>query len=123
MHFSMYNGLENCTLGSVKLFQKSSQLTQITFDFVNATQKYKELNNAPQGQWYVEPFQAFCANGEVHNFSEYKFAESSPPPKNPASKSPGDLGQHILITSNGIIKESVYRERIEKSSTGLPIVK
>lgn len=126
MHFTMYNGLENCTLGPVNLFQTNANgdhINQITFDFLNATDKYKELNNVPQGQWTVGTFHALCANDEVVDFPEYKFAEASPPPKDPDSNSPGDLGQHILVTRNGIIKESMYRERIDKSSTGLPIVK
>ena len=52
MAFSMYNGLNDCTLGNVTMYQKSTlfneHINQIVFDFNNAMTKFQHINNVPQ---------------------------------------------------------------------------
>lgn len=127
MHFTVYNGLQNCPLGNLTMFQKDGdkKINEIWFDFTNASTKYYEVNNAEQGQWYFSKFSIDCEDYEIYEFDEVKFAEKFPTNE---EEDDGDSGQHILISwdtlnEEGFIQESKYKERIDKSATGLPIVK
>ena len=84
-----------------------------------------------QGQYYIGPIQELeCLGEKFKPTNEYKFAKVSPPEKDP-EKTYEDDAQHVLITKNLAnhlqneikIQESIFRERLEKSETGLPIVK
>ena len=79
------------------------------------------------GQWYIQPFTANCQSGETFEFPEYKFTSVSPPPKFDEDEYE-DNAQAILIGQNAvtglpIIYDTKYRERLEKSDTGLPIAR
>ena len=51
MHFTVYNGLENCALGNVSMYQRDPNnkiINEIWLDFSNANTKYQEINDVPQ---------------------------------------------------------------------------
>lgn len=51
MHFTVYNGLENCSLGNVSMYQRDPNnkiINEIWLDFSNANTKYQEINDVPQ---------------------------------------------------------------------------
>ena len=135
MHFTLYNGLENCALGNVTLFQEGSEVGQkineLHFDFTKAETKFQELNDVNPGHYSVQGFDVTC-QGQKFTFPTYKFMKTSPP-----SQSDGggdkDKAQHVLFTLDPTrgwpttrqpkIQESMYREKLDKSDTGLPIAK
>jgi len=138
MHFTVYNGFEGCKLGgvgnqNVTMYQKdenSVQINPIYFDFQNATTKYQSWDNAEQGQWYVGEVHVDCGGNKTFEIAERKFGTTSPPQiKDKEFDEYEDDAQLVLITLNttdtskGFIKESIYKERLEKSDTGLPLVK
>ena len=95
--------------------------------------------NSFQGQWFVGEMEFECHN-QTYKLEEYKFKNPSPP-KDPNLDDSAyqDKAQHILLTKNHLeeddcgmldddfctplVIESTYPERLEKSETGLSIVK
>ena len=71
-----------------------------------------------------------CEGGKTFKIAERKFGTTSPPEiEDKGFDEYEDDAQLVLITLNttdtskGFIKESIYKERLEKSDTGLPLVK
>ena len=142
MHFTVYNGFENCTLGNVSMYQKEpilkQKINQIYFDFTNASTKYAEKNNVPitpqkldgeSSHWFVGALTVKCSDGNNLDISEHEFEKTSPPDiKEDDFDDYEDDAQLVLISLNqetgeGMVQESIYKERLEKSDTGLPLVK
>ena len=144
MHFTVYNGFEDCTLGNVSMYQKDDshilkeKVNQIYFDFTNASTKYAENNNVAiahqklngkPSHWFVGAMTVQCSDGNNLDIAEYEFEKMSPPDiKEEDFDDYEDDAQLVLIsldqkTGNGMVKESIYKERLEKSDTGLPLVK
>ena len=55
MHFTVYNGFDNCALGNVSMYQvlDGKHINEMTFDFTNASTEHQTQKNKEQGQWYV----------------------------------------------------------------------
>ena len=133
--------------------ENNEPINLVMLDFTNNSTEFVEFNNMPtvsivlliqaklvhhfkwilefQGQYYIGPIQELeCLGEKFKPTNEYKFTKVSPPEKDP-EKTYEDDAQHVLITKNLAnhlqneikIQESIFRERLEKSETGLPIVK
>ena len=79
---------------------------------------------------YVGEVHVDCEGGKKFVIEERKFGTTSPPEiEDKEFDEYEDNAQLVLITLNttdpskGFIKESIYKERLEKSDTGLPLVK
>ena len=136
MHFTVYNGFENCTLGNVSMYQKEpilkQKINQIYFDFTNASTKYAEKNNVPitpqkldgeSSHWFVGAMTVQCSDGNNLDIAEYEFEKMSPPDiKEDDFDHYKDDAELVLIsldqeTGTRIVKESIYKERWENIST------
>ena len=88
-------------------------------------------------KWVVESIEEFDCNGIKFWMNETEFTNMSPPNKIGAESEYADRAQHVLLTwsfesindyNEGDkveidIVESKYRDRLEKSDTGLPYVR
>ena len=79
---------------------------------------------------YVGAVHVACEGGKTFEIAERKFGTTSPPEiEDKEFDEYEDNAQLVLIslntadTTKGFIKESIYKERLEKSDTGLPLVK
>jgi len=79
---------------------------------------------------YVGAVHVACEGGKTFEIAERQFGTTSPPEiQDKEFDEYEDDAQLVLIslntadTSKGFIKESIYKERLEKSDTGLPLVK
>merc|ERR1712223_1701875 len=131
MHFTVYNGFDNCALGNVSMYQvlDGKHINEMTFDFTNASTEHQTQKNKEQGQWYIDDINVACTDGASFIIDGKKFTNTSPPMVTDDFGELEDDGQLILISSDfentnkGFVKESGYKERLDKSDTGLPLVK
>ena len=125
-------------LAMLACIKKMNQINQIYFDFTNASTKYAEKNNVPitpqkldgeSSHWFVGAITVQCPDGNNLPISEHEFEKTSPPDiKEDDFDDYEDDAQLVLISLNqetgeGMVQESIYKERLEKSDTGLPLVK
>ena len=135
----MYNGL-NCPIPhNITMYNKNDKTNEIMFNFNDKNIDHIEhLNAGPDGvKWVVKEIPEFDCGGLKFSKPEFEFIKTSPPAKIGAESEYADRAQHVLLTwsfehmnahNEGEpveldIVESTYRDRLEKSDTGLPYVR
>merc|ERR1719384_2665745 len=113
--------------------EKDLRVAEMNFDFTNVSTAYQTNKNKEKGQWYMDDINVTCIDREFGTrefiIEGRQFTNTSPPEVIDDFGEAEDDGQLILISSDfkkansGFIKESHYKERLEKSDTGLPLVK